>query len=80
MKTIVYCIDYKSFSQMFQTIFCKKYNPKIVIIEINSSVNTNNNNYIHQPPKYNGTGFRATFNLGLEKGYRFVLEMIYLIN
>ena len=52
----------------------KKYNPKIVIIEINSSVNTNNNDYIHQPPRYNGTGFRPTFNLGLEKGYKFVLH------
>ena len=52
----------------------KNYNPKIVIIEINSSVNTNNNNYIHQPPNYNGTGFRPTFNLGLEKGYRFILH------
>ena len=52
----------------------KNYNPKIVIIEINSSVNTNNNDYIHQPPRYNGTGFRPTFNLGLEKGYKFVLH------
>ena len=52
----------------------KNYNPKIVIIEINSSVNTNNNYYIHQPPKYNGTGFRPTFNLGLKMGYTFVLH------
>ena len=52
----------------------KNYNPKIVIIEINFSVNTNNNDYIHQPPRYNGTGFRPTFNLGLEKGYKFVLH------
>lgn len=50
------------------------YKPKIVIIEINSSINTNNNNYIHQSPKYNGTGFRPMFNLGINKGYKFVLH------
>lgn len=50
------------------------YKPKIVIIEINSSINTNNQNYIHEPPKYNGTGFRPTFNLGIDKGYTFVLH------
>lgn len=50
------------------------YRPKIVIIEINSTVNTDNNNYIHDSTKYNGTGFRPTLNLGIEKGYTFVLH------
>jgi hypothetical protein len=50
------------------------YKPKIVIIEINSSVNTNNLEHIHTPGKYDGNGFRPTLNLGLEKGYKFVLH------
>lgn len=50
------------------------YKPKIVIIEINSSVNTNNQEYIHAPPKYNGTGFRPMLNLGIDKGYKFLLH------
>ena len=50
------------------------YKPKIIIIEINSSINTNNQKHIHNPPKYNGTGFRPTFNLGIDKGYKFVLH------
>jgi len=52
----------------------KNYKPKIVIIEINSSVNTNNLIHIHETNKYQGTGFRPMFNLGLEKGYKFVLH------
>jgi hypothetical protein len=52
----------------------KKYRPKIVIIEINSSVNTDNNHYIHEPGKYCGTGFKPTYDLGIEKGYTFVLH------
>ena len=52
----------------------KIYNPKIVIIEINSSVNTDNNNHIHQDNKYGGTGFKPTFDLGIEKGYKFILH------
>jgi hypothetical protein len=52
----------------------KNYKPKIVIIEINSSVNTNNNHYIHEPNKYGGTGFKPTFDLGIEKGYKFILH------
>lgn len=50
------------------------YKPKIVIIEINSSVNTSNKDHIHEPGKYQGTGFRPTYVLGIEKGYRFVLH------
>jgi hypothetical protein len=52
----------------------KIYRPKIVIIEINSSVNTDNNHYIHEPGKYCGTGFKPTYDLGIEKGYTFVLH------
>ena len=52
----------------------KTYHPKIVIIEINSSVNTNNDNHIHEHNKYGGTGFKPTFDLGIEKGYKFILH------
>jgi hypothetical protein len=52
----------------------KKYKPKIVIIEINSSINTDNNNHIHDSNKYLGTGFKPTFDLGIEKGYKFILH------
>ena len=52
----------------------KDYKPKIVIIEINSSVNTDNPLYIHTPNTYQGTGFRAMYNLGVKKGYTFALH------
>ena len=52
----------------------KKYQPKIVIIEINSSVNTSNDYHIHDARNYEGTGFKPTYYLGLEKGYTFVLH------
>ena len=52
----------------------KVYKPKIVIIEINSSVKVNNSNWIHTPNKYQGTGFRPTYDLGIEKGYKFILH------
>ena len=52
----------------------KTYHPKIVIIEINSSVNTNNDNHIHEHNKYGGTGFKPTFDLGIQKGYKFILH------
>jgi hypothetical protein len=58
----------------------KKYQPKIVIIEINSSVNTNNNEHIHnnnniyKSGKYRGTAFKPTFDLAIQKGYTFVLH------
>lgn len=50
------------------------YRLKLVIIEINSSVDTNINHHIHTPGKYDGTGFRPTYNLGIKKGYKFVLH------
>lgn len=52
----------------------KVYRPKIVIIEINSSVNVNNSEHIHTPDKYGGTGFKPTYDLGVEKGYKFILH------
>jgi hypothetical protein len=52
----------------------KKYKPKLVIIEINSFVNPNNANHIHQPEVYELTGFRPMFNLAKDKGYRFVIH------
>jgi hypothetical protein len=52
----------------------KIYRPKIVIIEINSSINTNITYHIHEENKYQGTSFRPMFDLGLEKGYKFVLH------
>jgi roadblock/LC7 domain-containing protein len=61
----------------------KLYRPKIVIIEINSGINTNNEEHIHTPDKYQGTAFRPTFNLGIEKGYKFVCHtgnMIFVRN
>ncbi len=51
-----------------------KYQPKIVIIEINSSVHPSNAAHIHCPGMYEGTGFQPTFELGIEKGYTFVLH------
>ena len=52
----------------------KVYKPKLVIIEINSSAKVNNPDWIHNPPKYRSTGFKPTYDLGLEKGYKFVLH------
>ena len=52
----------------------KVYKPKIVIIEINSSVKANDSEWIHTPNKYQRTGFKPTYDLGIEKGYKFVLH------
>ena len=43
----------------------KVYKPKIVIIEINSSVKVNNPDWIHNPNKYLGTGFKPTYDLAI---------------
>jgi len=61
----------------------KNYKPKIVVIEINSSVKDTNEKHIHEPPKYQGTGFKPTYDLGIEKGYTFALHtgnMIFIRN
>ena len=52
----------------------KMYKPKLVIIEINFSVKVNNKEWIHTPDKYMSTGFKPTYDLGIEKGYKFVLH------
>jgi hypothetical protein len=66
-------IDIDSFDyQIWKSL--KLYKPKLVIIEINSSVKVNNNEHIHTPGKYQGTGFKPTYDLGLEKGYKFILH------
>lgn len=61
----------------------KIYSPKIVIIEINSSINTNVENHIHQEGVYQGTSFKPMLDLGVKKGYKFVLHtgnMIFVRN
>jgi len=69
----VLSIDIDSYDyQVWKSL--KNYKPKIVIIEINSSINTDNNVHIHEPGKYEGTGFKPTFDLGIKKGYTFVLH------
>ena len=69
----VLSIDIDSFDyQVWRSV--TKYRPKIVIIEINSSVSTNNTAHIHEPGRYEGTGFRPMFDLGRVKGYTFVLH------
>lgn len=66
-------IDIDSFDyQVWKSV--KAYKPKIVIIEINSSVKANDSEWIHTPNKYQGTGFKPTYDLGIEKGYKFVLH------
>ena len=54
----------------------QKYQPKIVVIEINSSVNPNDPNWIYTPnhSRFTTTAFRPMLNLGIEKGYTFVLH------
>lgn len=76
-------IDIDSFDyQVWKSL--KLYRPKMVIIEINSGVSTSNEEHIHTADyKYQGTGFRPTFNLGIEKGYKFVCHtgnMIFVRN
>jgi hypothetical protein len=64
-------IDIDSFDyQVWRSL--KDYRPKIVVIEINSGISTQNDQHIHCPGKYQGTGFRPTLNLAIEKGYKFV--------
>lgn len=61
----------------------KIYKPKIVVVEINSSINTNVENHIHQEGVYQGTSFKPMLNLGIKKGYKFVLHtgnMIFIRN
>lgn len=60
-----------------------KYNPKIVVIEIESSIDPYNNTYIHDGVKCKGTSFRPMLELGIEKDYKFVCHsgnMIFVRN
>jgi len=50
------------------------YKPKIVIIEIHSGIYPDVENHIHSPGLYDGTSFLPTYNLGIKKGYKFVLH------
>ena len=66
-------IDIDSFDyQVWKSL--KVYKPKIVIIEIESGAKANDPNWIHTPGKYPGTGFKPTYDLGLEKDYKFILH------
>lgn len=74
----VLSIDIDSYDyQIWKSV--KKYKPKIVVIEINSSANIYDLNHIHEPNKYQGTSFAAMYNLAVEKGYKFVLHTGNLI-
>ena len=66
-------IDIDSYDYQIWKSF-KEYKPKIVIIEINSSVKLSNSDWIHTPNKYNATGFKPMYDLGFEKGYKFLLH------
>lgn len=50
----------------------RKYRPKIVIIEINSSVSPDHADWIHEPGRYEGTAFLPMLRLGHSKAYKFV--------
>lgn len=54
----------------------QRYHPKLVVIEINSSVDPSNEDWIYTPghPQYETTAFKPMLNLGIEKGYTFVLH------
>ena len=69
----VLSIDIDSYDyQVWKSI--QKYQPKIVIIEIISSINTDNDVHIHDGVNYTSTAFKPTYELGIEKGYTFVLH------
>ena len=51
-----------------------EYKPKLVIIEIHSGIDPYNEEWIHTEKKYKMTGFRPMFNLGIEKGYKFLFH------
>jgi hypothetical protein len=57
----------------------EKYRPKIVIIEINSSVLPSADFIVHGPNGSDGTSYLPTVKLGLAKGYRLVCHVGNLI-
>lgn len=50
----------------------KNYNPKIVIIEINSSIGPDVPDHIHEDGKFQGTSFLPMLKLGISKGYTLI--------
>ena len=66
-------IDIDSYDYQVWAAFIK-YKPKIVVIEINSHINPYIEDHIHAPGKYLGTSFKPMYDLGMKKGYKFVLH------
>jgi len=64
-------IDIDSFDYQIWKHF-NEYAPKIVVIEINSSIDPKVINHIHTPGVYSGTGFRPMYDLAIEKGYTLI--------
>ena len=61
----------------------EEYTPKVVIIEINSSVSPLDPLHIHDGQKYQGTGFLPMSRLGTKKGYTLLCHtgnLIFLRN
>jgi hypothetical protein len=52
----------------------EKYQPKMVIIEINSAINPSNEKHIHFPFVCQGTAFLPMLKLAEKKGYKFILH------
>ena len=78
----VLSIDIDSFDyQIWKSL--ELYLPKIVIIEINSYIHPDVKDYIHTPNKFQGTSFKPMLELGIQKGYKFLLHtgnMIFIRN
>ena len=69
----VLSIDIDSFDyQIWKSL--QLYLPKIVIIEINSYIHPDVKDYIHTPNKFQGTSFNPMLELGIQKGYKFLLH------
>jgi hypothetical protein len=75
-------IDIDSFDyQVWKSV--EKYNPILVVIEINSGIESNLENHIHTPGKYQGTSFYPMLKLGEEKRYTYICHtgnMIFMRN
>jgi hypothetical protein len=69
----VLSIDIDSFDyQVWDSL--KNYNPKIVVIEINSSIDISVADHIHTPGVFQGTSVLPMLNLAKQKGYEFVVH------
>jgi hypothetical protein len=75
-------IDIDSFDyQVWKTV--EVYRPKVVVIEINSSISQYDATHIHTQGVYQGTSFLPMLKLGLEKGYTLICHtgnLIFLRN